>query len=237
MLFVIFAGDLILLTKDILVFLWVKIRTATVGIFVSNFYETLGKSLSKLFFNFLFLPLKAHIAVDAVLRTLFRLYISKRNLLEWQTAEACESLGRVRPPNMSLNDTEHRIGLFLMLYPIVIMKSEPVFKLGFRRVFGFISLHNGGHREEIEDKEELPLHIREDIRFVARKVWGYFEYFMIKNPNRPFRQLPDHSYVYAGKPYSPTNLGFQLFSGFALWIWALSEFTVFLKSRKTWSIS
>jgi cyclic beta-1,2-glucan synthetase len=215
MLFVIFAGDLILLTKDILVFLWVKIRTATVGIFVSNFYETLGKSLSKLFFNFLFLPLKAHIAVDAVLRTLFRLYISKRNLLEWQTAEACESLVESETAKYVVKMIPSiGIGLFLMLYPIVIMKSEPVFKsvLGVFLVLSpFITAAIG---RKIEDKEELPLHIREDIRFVARKVWGYFEYFMIKNPNRP---VPDNcqiipTFMQANRT-SPTNLGFQLLSG------------------------
>src|SRR5690606_10379238 len=41
-----------------------------------------------------FLPHQAWISVDAIVRTLWRLAVSRRHLLEWQTASQAEQLAR-----------------------------------------------------------------------------------------------------------------------------------------------
>jgi hypothetical protein len=61
------------------------VRTAYV-----NLLRNLGMQLSQAFLNFVLLPYRAQVAVDAIVRTLYRLLFSHRNLLEWQTAEAAE---------------------------------------------------------------------------------------------------------------------------------------------------
>ena len=47
--------------------------------------------IEQIFLIFCFLPYEALLMVDAILRTLYRVLVSKKNLLEWQTAADVEA--------------------------------------------------------------------------------------------------------------------------------------------------
>ncbi len=63
-----------------------SLSTFFVGIF-----SDIRKSISTWFFDLSVLPHQALISVDATIRTIYRVYVSKVNLLEWETALATES--------------------------------------------------------------------------------------------------------------------------------------------------
>ncbi|HEV7223711.1 MAG TPA: glycosyltransferase family 2 protein, partial [Pirellulales bacterium] len=51
---------------------------------------SLGKQAAQCLFTLIFLPYEAYISLDAILRTLVRVFLTKRNLLEWKTASSVE---------------------------------------------------------------------------------------------------------------------------------------------------
>ncbi len=64
------------------------------GIGLSGRIYSVKNVLKQFFMIFAFIPHKAYLMLDAIIRTLYRLCISKKNLLEWQTAEDAEKMSR-----------------------------------------------------------------------------------------------------------------------------------------------
>jgi len=60
------------------------------GISLSGKIENCKMAFKQVFFIYVFLPFQSFLMIDAIVRTLYRLYISKRDLLQWQTAEEVE---------------------------------------------------------------------------------------------------------------------------------------------------
>ena len=56
-----------------------------------SFFKELAAMVQRAFLEFTFTPYRAYVAVDAIMRTLYRLIISKRNLLRWNTAESVDA--------------------------------------------------------------------------------------------------------------------------------------------------
>jgi hypothetical protein len=64
---------------------------------VSETSNALGKQLAQFLLTIIFLPFEAHISLDAIVRTLVRVFWTKQLMLEWKTASdaergACASL-------------------------------------------------------------------------------------------------------------------------------------------------
>ncbi len=55
-----------------------------------NTREDMARSLERLWLNVSFLPDQAAVNVDAVVRTLVRMFITHRNMLQWETAEQAQ---------------------------------------------------------------------------------------------------------------------------------------------------
>lgn len=58
--------------------------------FLYSIYSDFAKNIQVVFYNLAFLPHQAANSAQAILVTLYRLYISKKRLLEWETAAATE---------------------------------------------------------------------------------------------------------------------------------------------------
>lgn len=56
-----------------------------------SFLKELAVMLERAFLEFTIVPYRAYIASDAIIRTLYRIFISKKNLLHWNTAEAVDA--------------------------------------------------------------------------------------------------------------------------------------------------
>jgi cellobiose phosphorylase len=160
-------------------------------------------------------PHQAFNQLDAVLKSLFRLFISKKGLLEWETASYSEG----ESPN-SLNSyfrlmlISVLLGVFIFVTAIVIAPSylwfvTPIFVLWAGSPFyvWYISQPIKKRVTVVSDKD------RQRLRMYARRTWFYFERFV----NEEHNWLPPDNYqedppLPVVEKTSPTNMGLGLVS-------------------------
>jgi cyclic beta-1,2-glucan synthetase len=158
-------------------------------------------------------PHQAFVQLDAICRTLHRLIISKKWLLEWSTASQVESshqhslwgYTRVMILPMLLG-----LGIFvfaLFTHPSHLWVVAPFFILWFGSPFyvWFISQPLGKKQVLISAEE------RSKLRLYARRTWSYFERFV----NETHGWLPPDNYqedpsLPEAERTSPTNIGLAL---------------------------
>ncbi|MBV1818751.1 hypothetical protein L0P54_06735 [Anaerosalibacter bizertensis] len=165
--------------------------------------------------SFIFLPYEGYMMVDAILRTIYRVFFSKKNLLQWTTAFDMEK--RLK------NDLK---SFFLRMRSSVLIGLATIgltFLLNIKNIYAaiiIVILWIGSpiiayfiSKEDIEEKPKIETNY---LREIARKTWDYYE--MFTNEENNFLP-PDNyqEYPYNGVAYrtSPTNIGF-------LWVGILS---------------
>lgn len=164
--------------------------------------------------NLMFLPTEAFFMADAIIRTLYRVYISKRNLLEWTTAFEAE--------RNSKNDLSGYISMMkgniifsVLLVSIVLFRDLSAFLSGF--IFSmlwlsgpFIAFNISRGEMEVLEKKEEDKRILLDI---ASKTWNYYREFTDKENNYlPPDNYQEYPYNGVANRTSPTNIGFYLLS-------------------------
>lgn len=166
----------------------------------------------------IFLAEQSHRLIDAIARTLYRLYVSGRNRLEWETAASAEQrlgdtladFGRTMWPAPAL-----AIGLGLLValvQPVGLLAAGPLL-IGWAvspAVAWWISQPPRRREAPLTDEQ---LH---DLRRIARKTWYFFETFVGEQD----RWLPPDNYQEDPKGQiahrtSPTNIGLYLLSTLA----------------------
>ena len=163
--------------------------------------------------------LMAHLAWmmgDAVIRTLYRLFVSRRNLLEWRTASQAHKTGRNDLGSYySMMYGAVIIGAIGLLIPIV-ADSTGAFVAFFFALFWIGSPAFAwliSRSAETEDRLHLSPRDMHALRIVARRTWHYFETFVTAEhhhlPPDNFQESP--APVVANRT-SPTNIGVYLLS-------------------------
>ncbi|MDD4494326.1 MAG: glucoamylase family protein, partial [Eubacteriales bacterium] len=190
------------------VFLMVRCNES--GRLISNFPGALFDTIKQGVLLFMLIPFRAVTSLDAILRTIFRLYFSKKMLLEWQTAEAAEkklskSLGGfVR--KMWAGSAASILSIYAAIsgnyaYNMLIA----VLWLTSPLIAYIISMPSG------EKRKKLPRAKLNDIHIMARKTWRYFEELFDEKDNW---LSPDNYQISPGNIIahraSPTNIGLQL---------------------------
>lgn len=173
-----------------------------------------GKTIIKqVFLIFVFLPYNAYLMIDAIIRTIYRVYFSKKNLLQWVTAADAEaSSGKTFISYIYNMYSGSLIGLFvgivsflhsskafvIMIPSVIIWFISPIFAY-------IISKEINMPYEELSYDEEKYL------RRIARKTFAYFEDFINEETNYlapdNFQEVP---YVGIAPRTSPTNIGMGL---------------------------
>ncbi|MGE4282671.1 MAG: glucoamylase family protein [Clostridia bacterium] len=164
---------------------------------------------------FAFLPYQAYLMVDAIIRTLYRVLISRKNTLEWVTAADAEK--RLKNDILSF---WKRMWISLVISTIIpvltilfSLEVWPAAALLFVvwAISPFIAYRISIMEEEeavvISDKD------KQELRRFARKIWRYFEDFVTEEDN----YLPPDNYQEdppngVAHRTSPTNIGFLLIS-------------------------
>ena len=173
------------------------------------------KSFRQIIFIISFIPYQAYLMSDAIIRTLFRLLVSKKHLLEWQTAEETD-----KSTNNSLKAYIKRMwfaelsGIALIILSLNSSTDVAIVNLPLAILWIFspyiafyISLPDKVDIKKIsqEDKEYL--------RDNARRIWAYYEDFVNEENNylapdnyqeNPFKGVANRT--------SPTNIGMGLIS-------------------------
>ncbi len=193
-----------------------KIRRPKLAIVHKKFRKEAGFILLRIFTEFVLMPYKAFISADAIIRTLYRLFISKKSLLRWKTSEAVENsitntkMSYFRQMWMPLVPAGFIVFLlFVKKPPIagVIVYSMIALLWCFSYLISFyISQPKAAPDKGVLDRDGL-------LQDAARRTWKYFRDFSTKENN----WLCPDNYQIANKEKitdktSPTNIGLQLLS-------------------------
>lgn len=229
---VLLAAGLFLLPGQPLV--WLGLGLVTIGMpifsgvvdfFVNCHYKTMWHKchgnmvfgLKAVFYQagllLLFLPYHAYLMLDAVIRTLYRVFVSRKNLLEWVTAADVER-------NLN-NDLRN---YFRSMFPAVLQALALVLLVWFFRLehleyavlFGVAWLASpvaAYYVSQIDKRvpEEIDSADQEFLYRLARKTWAYYEDFAGETdhflPPDNFQENPPNGIAHRT---SPTNIGFLL---------------------------
>ncbi|MBN9270833.1 MAG: protein ndvB, partial [Mesorhizobium sp.] len=163
--------------------------------------------------------LMAHLAWmmgDAVIRTLYRLFISRRNLLEWRTAsQAHKSGGNDFGAYYGLMYGAVIIGVVGLAIP-VLADSTGAFVAFFFALFWIGSPAFAwviSRSAETEDRLHLLPGDVHALRIAARRTWHYFETFVTDEHNHlPPDNFQENPVPVVAARTSPTNIGVYLLS-------------------------
>ena len=173
-------------------------------------------ALSQIGFTIICLPYQAWLMADAIVRTLIRMFVTRKNLLEWVTAAQAKHtadldiLGMFRQmiggvllalATLAIVIAGSRAALPIALPFIVLWVTEPMFALR-------ISLP-----PRLTDIVHLSPGEKRDLRHIARRTWRFFETFVTADDH----WLPPDNFQTDPKPIvahrtSPTNIGLYLLS-------------------------
>ena len=173
---------------------------------------------------------QAWLMTDAIIRTLWRVSVTRRNLLEWMPAAQAKS-----GSDLSLGSVYHRMCgavvlaaaagvLVLLARPEAWPMAAPFVLLWALSplVARWLSLppHTAGEQPLAEDDTRL-------LRLTARRTWSFFETFVTPEHHAlPPDNFQEEPIPIVAHRTSPTNLGLYLLSAFAAydfgWIGALT---------------
>jgi cyclic beta-1,2-glucan synthetase len=164
--------------------------------------------------DFAFIPHDAYVNADAVLRTLWRLFVSRRRLLEWKSHHETISRTRINLPAyvrfmlivpISMSALIHA----LLLYGKEVGVAYPIIAMWFfSPILAWWISRPLKHRREVLSATQ-----RKFLRKICRKTWRYFETFSgVDNNWLPADNYQEAPVEATAHRTSPTNIGLMLLS-------------------------
>ena len=165
--------------------------------------------------DFIFLPYEAYMMADAILRTLYRILISKDNLLEWTTAADVE-----RNLTDDFKSFAIRMQSSFIITAILLISTFTLKPYNFLYTIPIAFLWGMGpfvafniSKETKRGDHKLQNYELELLRKIGRKTWAYYEDFVGEESNN----LPPDNYQLIPKDLlaqrtSPTNIGIYIIS-------------------------
>ena len=180
--------------------------------------ESLFRNLGQAALSFLFLPFEAFKNLDAIVRTAWRMFVSKRHLLEWQTAADAERKSR-RDWQSYVEAmwpawiVPAAIGAYLLaIQPVSLVAVLPVLIAWVASPMVAWSVSRPlPERRAVANRKD-----RNFLRKLARRTWSFFETFVGAADNflppDNYQEQPREAVAHRT---SPTNIGLGLLSGVA----------------------
>jgi cyclic beta-1,2-glucan synthetase len=198
-------------------------RSQSVPVFLRNMGRDVAIALVQVILSVTFLPFQAFAALHAISVTLVRLIVTKRRLLEWETAATTAS----RSTRLAGRAAIYRFYGAMVASPVIAAGLAVVFLVTHREAFRtatpflvlwlsaptiayLLSVPAGARMRPLASAERIRL------RHTARKTWRYFETFVTAAD----AWLPPDNYQEsdegrAAHRTSPTNVGMSLLSALA----------------------
>ncbi len=178
---------------------------------IRGLYAVINKSLIVL----ALLPYEAYLYSSAIVKSLYRMNISKKNLLNWITAEEVEATSKNTLSNYIKNFKPNYIAAILLLVVTYIFRTQNLYlaiSIALIWFFAPILMYNIS-RDFKEDKKSLDEDMIDDVKEIARRTWKFFDKFLTDEYNY---LIPDNYQLNRLKKAdyrtSPTNIGFSLVS-------------------------
>ncbi|HEY5297339.1 MAG TPA: glucoamylase family protein [Verrucomicrobiae bacterium] len=182
----------------------------------NNVGRTFFQQSCQFFLTAAFLPYDAAISLDAILRTLTRLFFTRRNLLQWQTSGQVEQENDGSLRNFFAQMWCAPALALAMALALFFLKGEgwpaiaPLLFLWFvsPAIAWWISAPLKEARAELTADSIRQLHK------LARKTWNFFETFVGPEDHwLPPDNFQEYPHPVVATRTSPTNIGFALLGG------------------------
>ncbi len=176
-----------------------------------------GRHAAQFVLGLAFLPHEAYLAADAILRTLWRLRITGRRLLEWKTSSdaertACHDLAGHYKAMWAAPALALGMAAYVLAARAELTASLPL--LGLWLASPWIAWRLS--QPIIPPTPELTQSQRMFLRKTARKTWRYFETFVTEEENwLPPDNFQEQPARLVASRTSPTNMGLALLANLA----------------------
>lgn len=213
----VFFSDLLTLVTLLVAIITQKIKRPMLTIVYKGLFKEIKNIFERAFLEFVLIPYRSYIATDAIVRTLFRVVVSKKDLLKWNASETVDA---------SITNTKK--GYFfhmwssllaaVVLLALLMTKEVPTFGLALFAVITLtwsisflIAYYISQPRQQTPPSEQLEQN--ELLLETARRTWRFFKDHSTKENNW---LCPDNYQIaYVEKTSdktSPTNIGLQFLS-------------------------
>ncbi|HBV86948.1 MAG TPA: glycosyl transferase family 36 [Desulfosporosinus sp.] len=183
-----------------------------------NLVPDLGTLALQSILQFLFLPFQAWIMLDAIIRSLYRQFVSHRHLLEWETALDAEK--RLDASLKTMFIKMWPVTLFVLCAVLILGYAFPA-KLGSFGPVGIawvVSIWFAYRLSIPIQHKKITLSISEELvlRRFSRKIWAFFEDYVCQEDHwlPPDNVQIDPPNGVAHRT-SPTNIGLALLTNLA----------------------
>jgi cyclic beta-1,2-glucan synthetase len=188
-----------------------------VGISKRSHFRDLGRDLivavAQVSYEIIFLPHQAYVMADAILRTLFRLTISRRHLLEWVTAAQTSGLFKEDTQRFQRQLALSAVFALVIFFVLRMIGIQDLLALPFLIAWALSPLIARWVSYSPPLSGNMPIEEKDarDLRFIARRDWRFFEDFVTDDDNwlPPDNYQEDPKGVVARRT-SPTNIGLYL---------------------------
>lgn len=175
--------------------------------------DTWGRQLGQVFLTLAFLPYDAYMSVDAIVRTIIRVVVTHKRLLEWRTSSESERSARSDLASFfSCMWISPLVALATAVYLALFEPGEFSLAIPILGLWIFAPWIAWKISQPIESRP--PQLSNEQIAFLkrtARKTWHFFETFVNAEENwlppDNFQEIPNPT---TASRTSPTNMGLSL---------------------------
>ncbi|HEY9381677.1 MAG TPA: glucoamylase family protein, partial [Burkholderiales bacterium] len=172
-------------------------------------------AILQIFFSLALLPDRAWRMCDAIVRTLVRLCVTRRHLLEWTTAAQAKESPRLDLRGFYLKMAGGTL-LGLIIAALAVAFTPSSWPLALPVALLWLSapaLASRASRSPTTAQLAIADSDAQDLRLIARRTWRFFETFVTPSSN----MLPPDNFQESPKPVvaqrtSPTNIGLYLLS-------------------------
>ncbi len=188
---------------------WLFLLTLLAGELAPNFPFSL-MSLGAMACHILMLPCEAVMQADAILRTLYRMFVSRRNLLQWTTAAQLS-----RPTaTPSLTFFYINMGAGLLMAGVAFLLNPMFYQgLALGALWGLFPVFLPLWEQPYRQPRYMTDFMRDELKRLAAATWLFFDTTVLQSENF---LPPDNVQIEPNKGIShrtsPTNIGLYLVS-------------------------
>ncbi len=180
-----------------------------------NFIKGIFAVVNRSIVTFAVLPYEAYLYVDSIIRALYRMFISKKNLLNWIISEVADKMTKNDLTTYIKSFSINYFFAILLIVLTVLFKPHEIDYAAIIASIWFLApfLMYVLSRKIVNENVELDDDEKEEIREICAKTWAYFDDLLTEERNY---LIPDNFQLNrelkVDNKTSPTNIGFSMVS-------------------------
>ena len=189
-------------------------------VFLSERKQTLGEVFSGFahgalvaLLNLIFLPHQMMLTLDAIIRSMVRVFVTGQRLLEWETAAQSESKASRRTPvdrYLALSPLV-AVGLAFLVYFVAPQKNAIDFAAPILILWALANIVTAWlNKPPQEQNQRLSANDRNYLSTHALRIWRYFHQFGAERHNFLIPDNVEEEGLFEAARISPTNVGLLL---------------------------